>query len=68
MDGYEFMRLAETVEPGQLVYDRGWFWVAASVLTWYAFWYVADAHGESPIAQYIAWAAIGLSIWFARNF
>jgi len=68
MDGYEFMRLAQAVEPRDLAYERGWFWVTASILTWSAFWYFADAHGQSPSAQYIAWAAVGLSVWFARNF
>jgi hypothetical protein len=56
------------VDAGDLRYDRDWFWVIATVLTWYAFWHIADAHAESPYAHCIAWAAIGLSFWFARHF
>ena len=68
MDVHEFTRLVEGVEAGDLRYDRNWFWVITTVLTWYAFWHVADAHAESPYAHCIAWAAIGLSFWFARHF
>lgn len=68
MDINEFTRLVEGVRREDIRYDRDWFWVITSVLAWYAFWHIADAHGESPYAHCIAWAAIGLSFYFARNF
>lgn len=68
MDAHEFTRIVGAVEAEDLRYDRTMFWVIMPILTWYAFWHIADAHAESPYAHCIAWAAIGLSFWFAGHF
>ena len=54
MDVHDFTRLVEAVDADDLRYDRSFFWVIIPILTWYAFWHVAEANAESPYAHCIA--------------
>jgi len=47
---------------------RKWYWIAAAILSWAAFWRVADHFAESPYAQVLAWLIIGVAIWITTNY
>lgn len=48
-------------------FERSWFWVAASVLAWVAFWDLADRHQAHMLSRIISWAAVLAAIWVANN-
>lgn len=57
--------LLDGVRPDGIRFERQWFFVAASILAWWRFWNLADAHQHDRRSQIMAWTAVGLAIWAA---
>ena len=55
------------VRPYELVFRRPWFFVAATVLAWMAFWDMADRHQESVLSRLLAWTTVLAALWAANN-
>lgn len=55
-------------DPREAPFERKWYWIAAAILSWAAFWRIADRFAESPYAQVLAWLTIGTAVWVASNY
>ena len=58
-------------EPGEhhadLRFERSWFWVLMPILSWVAFWRIADEHMDNPHAQALCWFVVIIAVWAAGN-
>jgi len=54
--------------PEHVPLERQWCWIAAAILSWAAFWRLADQFAESPYAQILAWLTIGTAVWVATSY
>lgn len=52
-------------EARDVRFEREWFYVAAAVLGWVAFWDMADRHQGNFRAHALAWLAIGIAVMTA---
>ena len=61
-------RIAEEVQAQDVVFQREWFYLVASVLAWGLFWEIADRQHDNPHAQLLAWMTVFVAVWFAEHF
>ena len=66
-EGDTVQRALGDVQEADLRYDRGWFYLFASVLCWGIFWGLADQHHDNPHAQFLVWTIIFAAAWFTDN-
>ena len=59
---------AENVRLEDLRFQRHWYFVAASILAWVAFWQLADRNAQHAYAQVLAWTAVFVAIWIASEY
>lgn len=46
-------------------FQRQWYWVALSILSWGIFWRFADEHAENVLARSLAWFTVLVAVLLA---
>jgi len=58
----------ERISAEDVQFPRHFFYIAASVLAWVAFWELADGNQQNPHTQTMAWLFVFLAVWLAYSF
>jgi hypothetical protein len=56
-------RLLDRAQPEDLQFERGYFYLWASIMAWGVFWELAERHHDEPHAQFMVWTFVFVAAW-----